>query len=600
MRRFVNSKLLAAALAVALTLAMSVTAFAAWPSFQNARNNNGVINNGTPPTDPATAATPVPLPQGATVYSGVDAAPVMNTATYTDASGAQSTKTIAYTLYDAGNAAGGGARVAAVDVAAGTNLWDVQLNPTSNFQVSTPYLDTDTNILYAGVTRTSPMMTLPPIFKYGWTASDGASIDTSGKATFPAGVTSSISTTESINLMKAVNTIYAPTDLSVPAGVTADYEIWLEPVPPTPPDPPEPPRLIDSGTINGGDDGATGTYNTYNADTICENIKYTVRIEVTPQGGAVTATNINLNRYDWDLFAISGVNTANPTVSASLAGAEGEFNTPISYDYDNIYWGLWGGVRSYYQYARDGKSAPVVFTPQLPSVTWHGDNFYGAGAFSNDADVFFGSDSGTIYKQDVDDFATPGTSRNLKSDKADVGMIRSTIAHKGTYNYFTSHGTGSVGYLWKVDVNLTLPEYTQLTYNSTSTPVISDNNIIYVGTYGYNTVLEKGIGAVEAFDSNLSRLAIIYGGDDDSDPVQSSPIVWSKNSTEDYIYFTTNAGTEKGKGYCFYYDITDPTSASEEWAAGGTSSNPFALQGFASDNGYLVYGDDGNCLYIMH
>jgi hypothetical protein len=84
----------------------------------------------------------------------------------------------------------------------------------------------------------------------------------------------------------------------------------------------------------------------------------------------------------------------------------------------------------------------------------------------------------------------------------------------------------------------------------------------------------------------------IYSGD----PVQASPIVYS-GSYYDLIYFTTNSST--GKGYCYYYDTNYPYSE-PVWSAGGTSANPYAEQGFASDNGYLVYGDDANNLYIMH
>jgi hypothetical protein len=96
----------------------------------------------------------------------------------------------------------------------------------------------------------------------------------------------------------------------------------------------------------------------------------------------------------------------------------------------------------------------------------------------------------------------------------------------------------------------------------------------------------------------FEQVAQIYPvGGGNGDPVQASPIVWSDTDDEiDYIYFTTNSAN--GKGYAYSYTVGG--SAAALWNAGGTSNNPYAVQGFASDGGYLIYGDDGNYLYIMH
>lgn len=61
----------------------------------------------------------------------------------------------------------------------------------------------------------------------------------------------------------------------------------------------------------------------------------------------------------------------------------------------------------------------------------------------------------------------------------------------------------------------------------------------------------------------------------------------------DYFYFNTNSGT--GAGYCFAV-LPDETDAVEMWK---TDNDTYALGGMAICNGYAVFGNDYNHLYIV-
>jgi len=78
-------------------------------------------------------------------------------------------------------------------------------------------------------------------------------------------------------------------------------------------------------------------------------------------------------------------------------------------------------------------------------------------------------------------------------------------------------------------------------------------------------------------------------------PVSASPIVYSNPLDGfDYIFFTTNTAT--GAGYC---RAVLPTNLNVNAPFWNTAAGTFTLQGFASDNGYLVFGNDANELYVI-
>jgi hypothetical protein len=161
MKKFANKKLWSGLTAVALVMALTVTALAAWPSFQNDATNNGVIAAPPgidPPIASGTTPTTVSLTNNGAQYSGVDTATVI------------SSGGVAYTLYNGGSVSGttGGARLQATNMSNASTLWNIQISSTSptvtdSFILSTPYLDEPSNTLYLATTWHSPDYST-----YGW------------------------------------------------------------------------------------------------------------------------------------------------------------------------------------------------------------------------------------------------------------------------------------------------------------------------------------------------------------------------------------------------------------------------------------------------
>ena len=113
---------------------------------------------------------------------------------------------------------------------------------------------------------------------------------------------------------------------------------------------------------------------------------------------------------------------------------------------------------------------------------------------------------------------------------------------------------------------------------------------IYVGYYsGFNA---GGVQCVTvSFDEEenvVTSVAPVASGF----PVQGSIVVMGDGTGTDYLYFNTNA--QKGAGYCYSYD---GTTGSKVW---GTTGDTYALGGMAIDNGYAVFGNDYNHLYVVH
>ena len=115
---------------------------------------------------------------------------------------------------------------------------------------------------------------------------------------------------------------------------------------------------------------------------------------------------------------------------------------------------------------------------------------------------------------------------------------------------------------------------------------------IYVGYYsGFNAggVQCVTVSIGEDGSSYIPSVAPVASGF----PVQSSIVVMGDGTGTDYLYFNTNA--QKGAGYCYSYD--GGTTGSKVW---GTTGDTYALGGMAIDNGYAVFGNDYNHLYVVH
>lgn len=279
------------------------------------------------------------------------------------------------------------------------------------------------------------------------------------------------------------------------------------------------------------------------------------------------------------VMALTGLDQNKPTVTNVLTGINGQINTPITTDGTYLYFGTWpGGSRAgtYYQVKLSDYSVKT-FTPDSYG-------FYWAGAVSDGTNVYFGSDNGLLYWRSIADFDTTGGVLDLTDVASDAGNVRSTVMLDDGYLYFTTQG----GYLWCYETSAngapTYQWHKKLGATSTSTPTkVGDR--IYVGYYsGFNA------GGVQCVSADGSSVKTVVEGD--GFPVQSSIVVMGDGTGTDYLYFNTNA--QKGAGYCYSFD---GTTGSKVW---GTTGDTYALGGMAIDNGYAVFGNDYNHLYVVH
>ena len=611
MQRFKNKKFLAVAMSIVLTLSLAITALAAWPSFQggvsNYGRNNGVIDpavNGIPPiSTPATVGKiglAVNNPNNS-VFSGIDNVTVMNTV---------SGVTTAYTVYNGGvynSATGfGGARLAITNLST-QSVNNILLDPSANNvqQLATPYLNSSTNMLYAATTFYTNQ--LQSTGTAGWT---GTGV-TPPTFTFLNGTTTTITYS---GLTIPSGDYWEPqfaTDINISAnGLSGDVELQQSGV-----------TVVDFGSQSYYPN--YGPWTLFNlSGSLVNSGTYDLVFTVTNNTGSdITATSLQFLTSGWNLWQVD-VSVASPT-PVLLGTGDGQANTHLEYYSDQhqfIYFGIYEGDRSYYQYLINSGTL-TRFNAQ--------DDFYWAGAMAvrltGNGQAVFGGDSGKIYVQDATNFGAPGGIIILDNSAATptnpVGKVRSTIVVNGTNNatstiYFTSTGTIN-GLLWTMPTANLPTTATTITITtcvdipnsdtSVSTPVISANGILYVGTSAYNTSTFTSTGTVQAFNSTtLAQLATVYTGD----PVQASPIVYSNTTPgvnrADYVYFTTNADhtydptpVTNHNGYCYRVGLTILTNPVPSLAWNPVTGGTYALQGFASDNGYVIYGDDSSNLYIF-
>ena len=311
------------------------------------------------------------------------------------------------------------------------------------------------------------------------------------------------------------------------------------------------------------------------------------------------------------LMKITGLNNSTPTVTTIITGITGQINTPIVSDGTYLYFGTYvsySGAGTYYQVK--------ISDETYKTFTTSGYGFYWAGAnivtISNTNYVVFGSDNGKLYVTPQGTNFGGSTTKTYSLDTlggVTAGNVRSTITkhtYGGTeYIYFTSQK----GYIWRIPTadlltlssNNTTAVVKLTSSNCTSAPVISSNGIIYVGNYGNADYAYSGIDAINAGNFSSNGLTHIVAGSGNYSSgtcmsVQASVIVYSDDEI-DYIFFTTNANT--GRGYCYSYN-TDYASVTCEWSTSSATGLTYTLQGMAACNGYLVYGNDYDYLYIIH
>lgn len=295
------------------------------------------------------------------------------------------------------------------------------------------------------------------------------------------------------------------------------------------------------------------------------------------------------------LKRINNVMNADPSVDPIISfSAGGQCNTPITISGNYAYFGRWtseGGAGSYYQVKLTSAQN------RLKEINTD-RGYYWAGATAHDGKVYFGCDDGYLRWASESDF---DNINGCITTAQTHGAIRSSIVKYVKNGIAELYYTSKDGYLWKyMPSTNTLSSMRILssgTTSCTSTPVISEKGVLYVG-YGGFSGTSKGVRCIKLSDfGNESKWKDVAFGTNFM--VQSSPIVYSKNSTNyDYVFFTTNVGS--GTGYCYRVAISENDLTSTcMWKVDTTLGSTYTLQGMSSDRGYLVYGNDDNKYYII-
>lgn len=325
--------------------------------------------------------------------------------------------------------------------------------------------------------------------------------------------------------------------------------------------------------------------------------------------------------YKIEGLQANDTNATGVTATEIYTVSKGQINTPIVSYGDYIYFGTWVGNGTiegstepgrYYQVQVANVPSTSDDSYPVQSVSSIYKGFYWGGAVAVGEKVYFCGDGGYLYYRPMGDgFGTTAdtdiyaTSISLPSvDGNAAGDVRSTIMTKDGKLYFASKGSsignvycytiGSNGvpaFSWGAKLSYTIGNKTY-SGNCTSTPVIADSGNIYVGFYsGFSA---GGLMKITAPTSGTVGTAtlITVGGVAFTQPVQCTPVVYSKYGL-DYFYFNTNSN--EGAGYCFSVPVNS-TNATQVWA---TDGDTYALGGMAICDGYAVFGNDYNHFYVI-
>lgn len=592
------------AILLALAMLLSVTAFAAtttstWYGYGgDTTTHNAAVTSA--PTSTSPTITRIDLMNAGSGWDGIDNVPVMRTIDGV---------TYAYVFYD-GHAAGG--RLEKINCNDGVLVWDKQMTGASGFQLSSPLLvpgnsDGTGDTIYLAAS-------------YAETYSDASF---TGSDAIAAGDTGLTKTFNISNITTSSNRVAAGIYLGETTvanrgtiGVTGTAQITCGSANVTL-------NLITSGTNSGTNvvmyeqPVYTGTeitsykyyyYVNYNINVGSGNVgtAQTLTLTIKLTGGDGTLQYVDTYAQVAALQKVTGIETNDAGAAgvehpSIVSGITGQINTPITTDGTYLYLGTWSGnsAQPYYQ-VKISDSSYKTFTPAS-------NGFYWAGAAVVGDYVYFGSDGGKLYWRSVSDFAATGGIVELPAVNSNAaGNVRSSIMVDGTKIYFTSQypsgssfgnfycfnaGSGEPTFAWGANIQAT---YNGTTYsgNCTSTPVIAASGNIYVGFYSGFTA--GGLMKITAPTSGTVGTAslITVSGAAFTQPVQCTPVVYTSGNY-DYFYFNTNSGT--GAGYCFRVSKTG-TNASQRWK---TDNDTYALGGMAISNGYAVFGNDYNHLYIV-
>jgi len=417
-----SRKVLTLLLTFVFVLTATSSVFAQWPSFQRGDNNNGVITDAPDITAPIDVSS-VSLPYNGSIFTGVDTTAVIDEDT-------------AYVLYNSGDYdpsnTSGGARIAAVDLTAPSSApnWTYSLDARAGDtqQLSTMYLDTAEDELYAAATYYTNELNGTTLA--GWTDINGNQL--TAPVTFMPGVPKTIYY-KGLSLPSDFRQSQLATDINFEAteDTNTTGTITLTP------------RNGDPAINLGTSSYFGGDWTLFNIEDVlvpAGQYDIAVTIEVDPnETSTVAVSSLSFLTSRWSLYKLNGFDVeTEPTAKTMLATGYGQANTPIYRDEgnSNIYFGIYEGDRSYYQY-------DIVNNQLLAFKPNGGDDFYWAGAvameLNEDPYVAFGGDKGIIYARPVGAaFGSAGdVSVNLASIEPNVGSVRSTLSlHNDGYAYF--------------------------------------------------------------------------------------------------------------------------------------------------------------------
>ena len=598
------------AILLALAMLLSVTAFAAtttstWYGYGgDTTTHNAAVTSA--PTSTSPTITRIDLMNAGSGWDGIDNVPVMRTIDGV---------TYAYVFYD-GHAAGG--RLAKINCNDGVLVWDKQMTGASGFQLSSPLLvpgssDGTGDTIYLAAS-------------YAETYSDASF---TGSDAIAAGDTGLTKTFNISNITTSSNRVAAGIYLGETTvanrgtiGVTGTAQITCGTANVTL-------NLIASGTNSGTNvvmyeqPVYTGTeitsykyyyYVNYNINVGSGNVgtAQTLTLTIKLTGGDGTLQYVDTYAQVAALQKVTGIETNDAGAAgvehpSIVSGITGQINTPITTDGTYLYFGTWSGnsAKPYYQ-VKISDSSYKTFTPAS-------NGFYWAGAAVVGDYVYFGSDAGKLYWRSVSDFAATGGTVDLPAVNSNAaGNVRSSIMVDGTKIYFTTQNPtatdtkSNFGNFYCFDVSSGTPSFAwganikagTTSGTCTSTPVIAESGNIYVGFYSGFTA--GGLMKITAPTSGTVGTAslITVSGEAFTQPVQCTPVVCTVVDEEteanvDYFYFNTNSNG--GAGYCFSVP-SDGTDATQVWA---TTGDTYALGGMAITNGYAVFGNDYNHLYVV-
>lgn len=594
------------ALVLALAMLFSVTVFADWTVYGGNDNHNSVVTEA--PTSTSPTVKEINLLNSGSGWDGVDNVPVMSTIGST---------TYAFVMYD-GHAAGATlARINCNNVIAGTetSAYNLKINDSKTFQLATPLLTKGTAADGSGdaiyVASTSAAERLAALNDDAWTVSGGSK--SGSNAVVPTSTTNTTVTLQqtgvdfnSDDTLRLSLGVYLGTSSAARANVKVRAYIngtklnvinnststttAVDEVVFTTSDAPT------EDTTNN-----TGYYHYYNVNlattdglTLSSNSTVKFEVEIVSVNSSVSGLKIqdpSVLRNGGSIARITNLYTTptldgtfQPTVNGATLKVTQQINTPITTDGTYIYYGSWSGNSAghYYQ-TKISDGTTKVFTPDKYG-------FYWAGAVSDGTNVYFGGDNGMLYWRSIDAFDTTGGYYDLKLEESKADNVRSSIMLDDGYLYFTSQG----GFVWCC---LFDPGYNQLAVEwvldigvkSTSTPTKVGNRL-YVGVYpGFNN---GALFCVNTLTQEFDEVIPYNASVNNQMPIQSSIVVKGDGTGTDYLYFNTNSGS--GAGVCYKFDGTTGTQV---WT---TDADTYALGGMAIDNGYAVFGNDYNHLYVVH